>query len=209
MAGPEVRKIRGAAHTEQAGSAAITAHCCCQAAAGCLATPRCIPRPPIARPHPPTAITTHRRGPDHLPPPPTLPPTRLRSCRGKKGGGRGSEDAEGRHQEDNGVAWVQDAMSARAVYDTQVPPLVPSLPAPSAVPLTHRMARRPEAASPSSTRTPSPGCAGLAPAPAAPALAAFWKRLRASPLSISVSRCAMKYFSTAGGSRWSERGRVG
>lgn len=65
---------------------------------------------------------------------------------------------------------------------------------------THRMARRPEAARPSSTRTPSPARGGLAPGAAAPAFCALLKRLRASPLSISFSRCAMKYLSTAEGS---------
>lgn len=70
-------------------------------------------------------------------------------------------------------------------------------------PQSHRMARSPEAASPSSTRTPSPATGADAPLPAIPPLAAFWKALRAAPLSISRSRCAMKYLSTVcGGRQW-------
>ena len=60
----------------------------------------------------------------------------------------------------------------------------------------HRMARRPEAARPSSTRTPSPAT-GAFLAAATPWLAALWNAFLAAPLSISFSRCAMKYLSTA------------
>lgn len=150
-------------------------------------------------------------GRGHLPPPPAPPPAQWHTCRaaGRRraaaGGAAAGEAAAGAGAAAE-AATVQSKGSSSAVRTSSHDRCRSTLRNhnfrdskdgrhASGV---HLRARRPEAASPSSSRTPAPATGGLAPAPVMPALSALLYCLRAAPLSISFSRWAIKYLRTAG-----------
>lgn len=136
--------------------------------------------------------STHPAGPGRLPPPRAPLAPRSHTCR-QAGGGAGCRQRVERRQQHGSagcISWLPAAARPFRRRKDQPIPIFPSAP--------HRMARRPEAARPSSTRTPWPAAGGLAPRGPRPELAAFLCVLRAAPLAISRSRCAIKYLSTAG-----------